>query len=144
MATHSRILAWRIPWTEALCEPQSMGSQTVRHDWLTNISVSFFSFRCGSDGKESACNVGDPGSIPVSGRPPGEGNGYWLQDSCLENTMDRGAWQAIVHGVTKSQTGLSDQHFHFHTTVYTLVLNSLKEQRTIYCWYFMMKIYNVP
>ena len=61
-------------------------------------------FRGGSDGKESACNVGDPGSIPGSGRSPGEVNGYPLQYSCLENPMDRGAWQATVHGVTKSWT----------------------------------------
>ena len=48
--------------------------------------------------KESTCNVGDPGSIPGSGRSPGEGNGYPPQYSCLENSMDRGAWQATVHG----------------------------------------------
>ena len=53
-------------------------------------------FSGGSDGKESACNAGDPGSIPGSGRSPGEGNGKPLQYSCLENSMDR------VHGVTKS------------------------------------------
>ena len=51
---------------------------------------------------------GDPGSIPGSGRSPGEGNGNPLQYSCLENPMDGGAWWAIVHGVTKSQTGLSN------------------------------------
>ena len=51
--------------------------------------------------KESACNAGDPGSIPRSGRAPGEGNGNPLQDSCLENPMDRGAWRAIVHEVTR-------------------------------------------
>ena len=45
-----------------------------------------------SDGKESACNVGDPGSIPGSERSPGEGSGYLLQYSCLENSMDKGAW----------------------------------------------------
>ena len=61
-----------------------------------------------SDGKESACNIGNPGSIPGSGRSPGEGNGNPLQCSCLENSMDRGAWQATVHGVTKSQTRLSN------------------------------------
>ena len=61
-----------------------------------------------SDGKESACSVGDPGSIPGSGISPGEGKGNPLQYSCLENTMDRGAWWATVNGVTKSQTGLSD------------------------------------
>ena len=55
-------------------------------------------------GKASACNVGDPGSIPGSGRSPGEGNGNPLQYSCLENSMDGGAWWATVHGVTKIQT----------------------------------------
>ena len=58
----------------------------------------------GSVGKESACNVGDLGSIPGSGRSPGGGHGNPLQYSCLENPMDRGAWWATVHGVTKSQT----------------------------------------
>ena len=61
-----------------------------------------------SVGKKSASNAGDPGSIPRSGRSPGEGNGNPLQYSCLENFMDRGAWQATVHGVTKSQIRLSD------------------------------------
>ena len=54
-----------------------------------------------SVGKESACSAGDLGSIPGSGRSPGEGNGYPLQYSCLENSMDRGAWQTTVHGVAK-------------------------------------------
>ena len=58
-------------------------------------------FPGGSDGKESACNADDSGLIPGSGRSPGEGNGYLLQYSCLENSKDRGAWQAIVHGVAK-------------------------------------------
>ena len=62
----------------------------------------------GSDGKESACSEGDLGSIPGLGRSPGEGNGNPLQCSCLENSMDRGVWWAIVHGVTKSQTRLVD------------------------------------
>ena len=65
----------------------------------------------GSDGKASVCNAGDPGSIPGLGRSPGEGNGSPLQYSYLENPMDRGAWQAIVHGVAKSQTRLSDFTF---------------------------------
>ena len=59
-------------------------------------------FPGGSGGKESACNVGDPGSIPGSESPPQEGNGNPLQYSCLENPKDRGAWQARVHGVTKN------------------------------------------
>ena len=61
-------------------------------------------FPAGLDSKESACNAGDLGSIPGSGQSPGEGNGNPLQYSCLENCMDRGAWSATVHGVTKSQT----------------------------------------
>ena len=65
-------------------------------------------FPGGSDGTESACNAGDLGPIPGSGRSPGEGNGYPLQYSWLENSMDRGAWQARVLGVTKSQIQLSN------------------------------------
>ena len=61
-------------------------------------------FSGGSDSKESACNAGDPGSIPGLGRSPGKGNGNPLQYSFLENAMDRGGWQAIVHAVTASWT----------------------------------------
>ena len=61
-------------------------------------------FPGGSDGEESACNAEDLGSIPGAGRSPGEGNSNPLQGSCLEKLMDRGAWQATVHGVAKSQT----------------------------------------
>ena len=61
-------------------------------------------FPGGSNGKESSCNAGDLGLIPGLGRCPKEGNGYPLQYSCLENAMDRGAWQATVCGVTKSGT----------------------------------------
>ena len=61
-------------------------------------------FPDGSDSKESALNAGDPGLIPGSGRSLGEGNSNPLQSSHLENLMDRGAWQAVVHGVAKSQT----------------------------------------
>ena len=68
-------------------------------------------FPGGSDGKESACNVGDLGSIPGLGRRPGERNGYSLQYSGLENSMDRGTWQVTVLGVSKSWTRLSDFHF---------------------------------
>ena len=79
MATHSSILAWRIPWTE---EP----------DWLEfRGSLSVRGFAYGSDGIASASNAGDPGSVPGSGRSPGEGNGNPLQYSCLENPTDGGA-----------------------------------------------------
>ena len=66
----------------------------------TDVCIQIYS-------KESACNSGDLGLIPGSGRSPGEGKGNPLQYSCLENPMDRGAWQATVHGVAKSQTRLS-------------------------------------
>ena len=71
-------------------------------------------FPGGSDGKASAYNVGDLGSIPGSGRGTGEGNGTPLQHSCLENPMDGGAWWAADHGVAKSRTRLSDFPFTFH------------------------------
>ena len=61
-----------------------------------------------SDGQQSTCNVEDLGSIPGSGRSPEEGSSYPLQYSCLENSMDIGAWQATAHGVAKSWTQLID------------------------------------
>ena len=64
--------------------------------------------------KDLSANIGDAGSIPRSGRSPGEGNGNPFKYFCLENSMDRGAWWATVHGIAKSQTGLSNEHFHFH------------------------------
>ena len=65
------------------------------------ISLAVGGFPRSSVGKESACNAGDLGSIPGSGRPPGEGNGNPLQYSCLESLMERGAWQSTVHGVAR-------------------------------------------
>ena len=62
---------------------------------------------------ESACNAGDPGSVPELGRSPGEGNGNPTPNSCLENSMDRGAWSTIAYGVTKSWIGPSDNTFSF-------------------------------
>ena len=71
------------------------------------ISIITMGFPGGSAGKESTCNAGDLGSIPGFGRSPGEGKGYALQYSGLENSMD-----CIIHGVAKSQTRLRDFHFH--------------------------------
>ena len=68
-------------------------------------------FILGSDGKASAYNAGDPGSIPGLGRSPGEGNGYPLQYSCLDNPMDGRSWWATVHEVVKSRTRLSEFTF---------------------------------
>ena len=74
-----------------------MGEKFVNH-------ISYKGFPDGSEGKESGCNEGDLGLIPGSGRSLGEGNGFPLQYSCLENSMDRGAWWATVHGIAKSWT----------------------------------------
>ena len=74
-------------------------------------------FPCGSDGKVSACNAGDLGSIPGWGRSPGEGNGNPLYYSCLENPMDGGTWWATVHGVTNSRTQLSVFTFTFNDDI---------------------------
>ena len=72
------------------------------------------SFPGSSDSKETACDTGNPSSIPGLGRSPGEGNGHPLQYSCLENSMDRGTWQATVHRVTKSQTWLSNTNIIYY------------------------------
>ena len=84
--------------------------------WVGNIrwrrnrlpTPVFLGFPCGSDGKESACSVGDLGLVPGLGRSPEEGNGFALQYSGLVNSMDRGAWQTAVHEVAKSRTQLSN------------------------------------
>ena len=76
---------------------QSMSSQSQTQ--LKRLSSK--GFLDGSEGKASAYNAGDLGSIPGSGRSPGEGNGNPLQYSCLENPMDRGAWQATVMGLPR-------------------------------------------
>ena len=86
-----------------LCFPGSL--YTWGSSWLTK------GFSDGSDSKESACRVGDLGLIPWSWKCPGEGNGYPLQYSCLENPMGRGAWLATVLGVPNSWTWLSTNTF---------------------------------
>src|SRR5574337_1232627 len=84
-----------------------MWRDSVPHLQIIISSRDVWDFPGSSNGKESACNAGGWGSIPRSGRSPGEGKGYPLQYSCLENSMDRGAWRPTVHGVTKSRTQLS-------------------------------------
>ena len=96
MATHSSILAWKIPRTEELGNLQSMSRK--------ELDRTEHSFPAGSVNEEFACNSGDPGLIPGSGRSVAGGNGNPLQYSCLENSVDRGAWWATVHGIAKSRT----------------------------------------
>ena len=92
-------------WEVAEVEPESTSTSICT---VHTFSTSQLGFPGGSDSKESACNAEDPGLIPGSGRCPGEGNGYPLQYSCLENPRDREASQATVHGATRSQTRMSD------------------------------------
>ena len=86
-------------------------------------------FPGGSDGKESACNAGDPGLIPALERSSGEGNSNPLQYFYLENSLDRGAWRATVHGVTKSWTqtteGITYTHRHTYKNVTALGMGVL-------------------
>ena len=85
-------------------------------------------FSGGSDGKASAYNAGDPGSIPELGRSPGEGNGNLFQYSCLGNSTDSGAWRAVVHGAQRVRhtEGLTLLTFTFHLGLGTLSVVSLK------------------
>ena len=86
--------------------------QVLYHDCCYYFSIIISRASLVSDCKVSACNVGDLGSIPGLGRSPGEQRGYPLQYSCLENSMDRAAWQVRVHGVSKGRTRLSDWQTH--------------------------------
>ena len=97
-ATHSSILAWRIPWTTV---------QGVTKSQTQLSSFHFLSMHMVKNPPANAGDTGDGGSVPGLGRSPGVGNGNPLQYSCPENPMDRGAWQATVHRVAKSQTCLS-------------------------------------
>ena len=85
----------------------------------------------GSNGKESTCYVGDLGLIPGLGRSPGEGKGYPVQYSDLENSTNGGAWWATVHRVTKSQTQLRDRHTHTDISTDSLIHQVIFEHLTI-------------
>ena len=97
---------WKIPWsTDWQPSPVFLPGQR------SLVGYNPWGHKELGTAKASTCNVGDPGSIPELGRSPGEGNGNPLQYPCLESPMDGGAWEAAVHGVAKSQTGLSDFTF---------------------------------
>ena len=93
----------------------SDGSRGLRAWPYFHIVVLYCPSPSGSDSKDSACNSGDPGLIPGSGRSPRGGNGNRLQYPCLENPMDRAAWWATVLGVEKSRTQLKRTNSHSHT-----------------------------
>ena len=108
---YSGLISFRIDWLDLLAVQglsRVLSNNTIQEHQFFSAQPSL-GFPCGSAGKESDCNAGDLGSIPGLGRSPGEGKGYPLQYSSLENSMD-----CIVHGVTKSRTQLRDFHFHFY------------------------------
>ena len=108
-------LLWLLDRLQCPSLPQEFLYQGISHFF---ISQQIFQVSDGKEPPASAGDTGDPDLIPGLGRSPGGENGNPFQYSCLENPMDRGAWRATVHGVTKSQTRLSNEHFHFHTSKY--------------------------
>ena len=110
-------LWWRSFFYPSFLLLSSVGNLVLINCYWWHMSLSHIGFRKWLSGKESACNAGDArdaGSIPESERSPGEGKGKPLQYSCLENSMDRGAWRATVHEFTKSGTWLS-----MHTCIFS-------------------------
>ena len=101
MATYFHILAWKTPWTEEPGRIQSIGSQKSQTRLSSSSRLPWW-----LSSKESACNAENLSLVPGLGRSPGGGHGNPLQYSCLENPMDRGAWQAVVHWVSQSWTQL--------------------------------------
>jgi len=95
----------------------------IPHLWCDDI----WRWVCSSDGKESACNTEDPGSVPGLGGSSGEGNGNPLQYSCLENPMDRGAWRATVHEVAQSQTWLTNTTLHYYRVMRVEPLDEISD-----------------
>ena len=96
------------------------------------VCICIWGFPGGSDSKESAWSEGDSGSVPESGRSPGEGNGYPLQYPCLEHPMDRGAWRAAVHGVARF-TCISESLCSTPETNTILLINSSSIKQTNLC-----------
>ena len=107
--------------------------QTNTHTRRNTYKYIHRGFPGGSENKASACKAGDLGSIPGSGRSPGEGNGNPLPSTCLENSMDGGAWWATAHRVAKSWTRLSDFTFDIHTNKYTQTTHTHTHKYTETC-----------
>ena len=98
-----------------------VGQMSVGKVFVLNSFVCLMGFPGGSDSKESTCNVGDLDLIPGLGRSPGGGQVNPLQYSCLENPMDRGAWQAMVHSVAESGTTEATEHARTRAHIYTYI-----------------------
>ena len=99
---------WELSFPQTSGGDQHTAYWSPKHQEMGQHLMDVMCFLGGSEGQESDGNAEDPGSIPALGRSPGGGHGNTLQCSCLGNPMDREAWRATVHGVTKSQTRLSD------------------------------------
>ena len=110
------------------------------------LSRTPLGFPGGSDGKESDCNAGVLGSIPGLGKSPRGGHGNPLQYSCLENPMDRGPWQATVHGVMKSQTQLNT-HTHTRAHMYMLhraeIILAMSFLPSFFTWQYIISSYSL-
>ena len=134
MATHSSVLAWRIPQTEEPGWLQFIGSQRVGHNWVTFHSYRYLGFPGGSVVKNPPANT--EASILVLGRSPGEGNGCPLQYSYLKNPTDRGAWWATIHGGGLKRVGhhLATEQQHYLPSLDSTLRNnfslSLEKNKT--------------
>ena len=108
LEAHGALLNANCTPVEILTSPVRLYVTLIYSCLIFGCCYTFPGFPCGSDGNESACSAGDPGSIPGSGRFPGKGNGKSHQYSYVGNPMNRGAWRATVCGVTKTRTQLRD------------------------------------
>ena len=129
------------------CQSQVYSKEIQLHIYMYLLFFSGWAFPGDSNSKESACNVGDPGLNPGSGRSP-ERNGNPFQNSCLENSMDRGAWWDTVHRVAKSRTQLSNQHLlpHSFSNCFPFrLLHNIEQSFLCYtvgpCWFSILFMY---
>ena len=100
---------WASSQVELMVKNPPTNAGDMRHGFSPRVrKIPCSRAPCGSAGKESGCNAGDLGSIPGSGRSPGEGNGNPLQYSCLEKSMDRGTWWATVHWITHKESDTTE------------------------------------
>ena len=136
---YSGLISFRMDWLDLLAVQETLKSLLHHNSKASILQCSAFfmgqfshlymtagktiNFPSGSDSKASAYIAGNLGSIPGSGRPPGEGNGSSLQHSCLKKSVDRGAWRATVCGVAKSRTWLINFYFHFSGKARSLLLH---------------------
>ena len=118
-----------LPAKESACNARDLSSwiRKIRWRWDRLPTPVFLGFPCGSAGKESACNAGDLGWFPGLERSPGEGKGYPLQFSGLENSMD-----CTLHEITKNRTQLSDLHFHF---LYCIIYRKVNYIHSFYIYF---------